>query len=501
MDISGKSLVAGVWLGNEAEGQFQAYNPIAGENLAQQYLNASSNDIDQAAVQAAAAFPSYNALSADKRAQFLETIGEEILQLGDQLLDITALETGLPMMRLQGERMRTVNQLRMFAQFIREQASNEIVDEADPSREPIAKPETRLRHIALGPVAVFGASNFPYAFSTAGGDTASALSAGCPVVVKGHPAHPGTSELVAHAISKAISKCQLHSGVFSLVQSSKPEASVQLVQHPAIQAVGFTGSIKVGQLLQKACWERQQNIPFYGELGAVNPQLVMPAMAADKAQEIGQGLVDSLVMGNGQFCTNPGLWLVPDSATEFCTAASNAISKASTTALLTQGISANYSAMTIKLAQADGVELLASNEVEQPHFSNAKLFKTSASNFLSNQQLHEEVFGPAALIVTYQDNEELNNIIAALEGQLTASIHGLEQDLAQAQDVSRSLAHKVGRLIYNQMPTGVEVCYSMNHGGPFPSSTDVRSTSVGAEAYHRFVRPICYQNAPSHLLA
>ncbi|WP_299981253.1 aldehyde dehydrogenase (NADP(+)) [uncultured Pseudoteredinibacter sp.] len=501
MSITGKSLVAGVWLGNEAEGQFQAYNPLAGENISQSYFNASSADIDQAALQAAAAFPSYSSLSNETRADFIETIAEEILELGDELLDTTAAETGLPMMRLQGERMRTVNQLRMFAQFIRERSGSEIVDQADPNREPLPKPETRLRHIALGPVAVFGASNFPYAFSTAGGDTASALAAGCPVVVKGHPAHPGTSELVAQAIEKAINKCQLHSGVFSLVQSSKPEASVQLVQHPAIQAVGFTGSIKVGQLLQKACWERQQNIPFYGELGAVNPQVVMPAMASDNAQTIAQGLVDSLVMGNGQFCTNPGLWLVPESAKEFRSIASEAISKASTTALLTQGISAAYSASTIKLAQTENVELLASNTPEQPHFSAAKLFSTSGSAFLANQELHEEVFGPAALMVSYRDEEELKAIISSLEGQLTASIHGLEEDLASAQELSQQIAHKVGRLIFNQMPTGVEVCYSMNHGGPFPSSTDVRSTSVGTEAYHRFVRPICYQNAPAHLLS
>lgn len=500
MSISGKSLVAGVWLGNDAEGQFQAYNPMAGENLEQRYFNASRTDIDQAALQAAAAFPSFSQLNVEQRAQFLETIGEEILALGDELLDTTALETGLPMMRLQGERMRTVNQLRMFAQYIREQADAEVLDEADPAREPLPKPETRLRHIALGPVAVFGASNFPYAFSTAGGDTASALAAGCPVVVKGHPAHPGTSELVAQAIEKAINKCGLHSGCFSLVQSSRPEASIELVQHPAIQAVGFTGSIRVGQLLQKACWERTQNIPFYGELGAVNPQVVMPAMATEQAREIGQGLVDSLVLGNGQFCTNPGLWLVPESASEFREAASEAIRNASTSALLTQGISAAYSAATIKLAQTDGVELLAGNEVEHAHFSAAKLFSTSASQFLANRDLHEEIFGPAALMVSYRDEEELHSVIASLEGQLTASIHGLEQDLAQAQNLSQQLAHKVGRLIYNQMPTGVEVCYSMNHGGPFPSSTDVRSTSVGAAAYQRFVRPICYQNAPAHLL-
>lgn len=500
MTLNGKSLIAGVWLANETDGHFQAYNPLAGENLKQQYSNASSADIDQAALQAGAAFESYSLLGAEERAEFLDTIGEEILALGEPLLEITALETGLPDMRLQGERMRTVNQLKMFAQVLREQGNAEILDEADPQRAPLPKPETRLRYIPLGPTAVFGASNFPYAFSTAGGDTASALAAGCPVVVKGHPAHPGTSELVAQAVASAIDKCNLHPGVFSLVQSTKPEASVQLVQHPAIQAVGFTGSIKVGQILQKACEQRDQNIPFYGELGAVNPQVVLPKMAHEQADTIGQGLVDSMVLGNGQFCTNPGLWLVPADAEAFKNVASKAIQKSATTALLTQGISASYAAATVKLAQTDNVSQLAINEVAHPHFSNAKLFATDSDSFLANRELHEEVFGPAALMVGYEDEADLLRIIDALEGQLTASIHGSDEDLQGAQTLCHKLSHKVGRLIFNQMPTGVEVCYSMNHGGPFPSSTDVRSTSVGAEAYKRFVRPICYQNIPSHLL-
>lgn len=500
MSITGKSLVAGVWLSNNDNGSFQAYAPSTGQNLEQQYGNASSQNIDQAAVQAQAAFASYSQLSAELRADFLDAIGEEILNLGDALLNITEQETALPMMRLQGERMRTVNQLKMFSTVLREQGNNEILDQADPQRAPLPKPETRLRYLPLGPVAVFGASNFPYAFSTAGGDTASALAAGCPVVVKGHPAHPGTSELVAQAISKAIEKCKLHAGVFSLVQSAKPEASVQLVQHPAIQAVGFTGSINVGQILQKAVYQRRQNIPFYGELGAVNPQVVLNSMATDQAATISKGLVDSLVMGNGQFCTNPGLWLIPEGCEEFLASAAASMKDASSTALLTRGISANYAKLCDEFANTAGVELIGNNTVDAEHFSQAKLFSTSSDNFINTPSLHEEVFGPAALIVRYRDEADLMRVIDSLEGQLTASIHGTDADLQKAGDLSRQLAHKVGRLIFNQMPTGVEVCYSMNHGGPFPSSTDVRSTSVGAEAFKRFVRPICYQNMPSHLL-
>lgn len=499
MNLLGSSLIAGHWQSND-DTTFQAHNPQQNTTIEQQYSNCSQAQISAAAHSASQAFPSYSALSADKKANFLDTIAAEILALGDGLIELTQAETGLPEARLQGERMRTVNQLKMFADIIRRDHDNEIVDLADPGRAPMPKPETRLRTIALGPVAVFGASNFPYAFSTAGGDTAAALAAGCPVIVKGHPAHPGTAELTARAIHAAIVKCDLHPGVFSLLQSNQAGTSVSLIQQAEIQAVGFTGSLNVGRILQNACNERSQPIPFYGELGSINPQIILPDLIQQDSATIAQGLVDSLVLGNGQFCTNPGLWLVPQSSDQFMQTAISAVTATATTALLTPGISASYQKSCDALVNSSDAELIATGQQQQAHFSAAKLFTAGADSFLCQSQLHQEVFGPAALIVSYKDSAQLLQLIDALEGQLTASIHGQESDLKGSQTVVQHISRKVGRLMFNQMPTGVEVCASMNHGGPYPAATDSRGTSVGGEAYKRFLRPICYQNMPSYLL-
>lgn len=499
MNLLGSSLIAGHWQAN-GDATFQAHNPQQNTIIEQKYHNCSQAQITAAAHGASQALSSYSALCAEQKAKFLDTIAAEILALGDDLIKLTQAETGLPEARLQGERMRTVNQLKMFADIIRRDHGTEIVDLADPDRAPLPKPETRLRTIALGPVAVFGASNFPYAFSTAGGDTAAALAAGCPVVVKGHPAHPGTAELTARAIHAAIMKCDLHPGVFSLLQSNQAGTSISLIQQKEIQAVGFTGSLHVGKVLQSACNKRSQPIPFYGELGSINPQIVLPNLAQQDPASIAQGLVDSLVLGNGQFCTNPGLWLVPEASDEFMQTAISAVIASATTALLTPGISASYQKSCDALAGNSDSELIATGQQQQAHFSPAKLFTASADSFLCQDPLHQEVFGPAALIVRYKDSTQLLQLIDALEGQLTASIHGQESDLKNSQTVVQHISRKVGRLMFNQMPTGVEVCASMNHGGPYPAATDSRSTSVGSEAYKRFLRPICYQNMPSYLL-
>ena len=493
MTLTGKSLIAGQWLAQAGAKSFQAYCPIDDSYLEQSYVNASESLLEQAALEAGNAFYQFAQTSKEQRAEFLETIAEQILQLGDELLEITHKETALPLVRLTGERGRTVNQLKIFAQYLRNDLNMDIDEAADPERQPLPKPATSLQFLPVGPVAVFGASNFPYAFSVAGGDTASALAAGCPVVVKGHPAHPGTSELVSGAIAKAAEICGLPAGVFSMVQSVDPELSHSLVKHPVIKAVGFTGSFAVASALQASIDTRKERIPLYGELGSINPQVVLPKKAQLEAQSLAQTLVQSLVMGQGQFCTNPGLWLVPASATEFIQFAAESLAAQPAGPLLTKGIAASYQNAITRLNDTDGVTALAQGQSGAAHHACARLFQTSANTFIANEELQEEVFGPSGLVVTYQNQQELVAVIEALTGQLTASVLAAEEEIEEQAEVINMLKFKVGRLIFNQMPTGVEVCYSMNHGGPYPATTDVRTTSVGTEAMKRFLRPICVQ--------
>lgn len=493
MSLTGKSVIAGQWLAEQGAKSFQAYCPIDDSYLQQTYFNATSSLLEQAVLQAENAFYQYAETSKEQRAKFLETIAEQILALGDELLEVTHQETALPLVRLTGERGRTVNQLKIFAQYLRNDLDMDIVEAADAEREPLPKPATSLEFLPVGPVAVFGASNFPYAFSVAGGDTASALAAGCPVIVKGHPAHPGTSELVAGAITKAAELCGLPAGVFSMVQSAEPELSHELVKHPVVKAVGFTGSFAVASALQTSIDTRQERIPLYGELGSINPQLVLPKKAQVDAQTLAQTLVQSLVMGQGQFCTNPGLWLVPEAASEFLGFAAQSLAEQAAGPLLTKGIATSYVNATSRLRGSEGVKLLAEGQKGESHHAVARLFQTDASTFIANSELHEEIFGPCGLVVTYQDQQQLVAIVESLSGQLTASVLATEDELVEQTSLINMLKFKVGRLIFNQMPTGVEVCYSMNHGGPYPATTDVRTTSVGTEALKRFLRPICYQ--------
>lgn len=504
MNITGKNLIAGEWSGDTSNG-FSAMNAVTNQTMKEKFADASEQEIDQAIGKANQAFYSYSQLSAEKRATFLRTIGEQILALGDDLVEMACAETGLPVMRIQGERGRTIGQLGLFANLLEQGEYQAIVDLADANRQPLPKPETRLGYLPLGAVAVFAASNFPLAFSTAGGDTASALAAGCPVVMKAHAAHPGTAELVAQAISKAIEICNIDAGVFSLIQGKNYGISSQIVTHPLIKAVGFTGSERVGMILQRQINERAEPIPFYGELGSVNPQFILANKLADDAQGLAQGLVASLMMAQGQFCTSPGIWAyVADANTPvFEKSAANAISETSAGVMLTPSMATSYNSTVAQWLNISGVECLAqgkSPEKGQEHFCSAALFATDLATFKANETLHEEVFGSSALIVRCDDQAQLMEFISLLNGSLTASIHASEQDLNLAKQVALSAAHKVGRLIYNQMPTGVEVCASMNHGGPFPASTQIRTTSVGSEAIKRFQRPICYQNMPDELL-
>ncbi|XQW84216.1 aldehyde dehydrogenase (NADP(+)) [Thalassotalea piscium] len=502
MSLTGKSLIAGQWLGDTTEG-FVAIDAALNQPMKTRFAEASTDEVEQAIKSADNVFTRYSQKSAKERATLLRTIGAQIIELGDELIETACQETGLPQARIQGERGRTVGQLGLFASLLEQGEYQGVIELADPDRTPLPKPDTRLGYLPLGVVAVFGASNFPLAFSTAGGDTASALAAGCPVVMKAHTAHPGTSELVAQAISKALTICGFEQEVFSLIQGKNYDISSQIVSHPLIKAVGFTGSERVGMILQRHINERSEPIPFYGELGSVNPQFIMPNKLQQEAEDLGQALVASMLMGQGQFCTSPGIWVyVSDSHSQaFERAAVSAIQASPAGVMLTPDIAASYQTSVKQWQTIDNVTLLAQGQkAEKSHLCQAALFATDFETFKANEILHEEVFGACALIIRCNNHEEMMAFIALVKGNLTASIHATDADLTESLAVVRAIEHKVGRLIYNQMPTGVEVCASMNHGGPFPASTNLRSTSVGSEAIKRFQRPICYQNMPNQLL-
>jgi alpha-ketoglutaric semialdehyde dehydrogenase len=504
MTITGQNLIAGEWSGN-TEGGFKAFNAKTHNAIDIEFADATELEVNTAIIRANEAFTSYSQLSAKQRATFLRTIGAEILALGDELVETACDETGLPAMRIQGERGRTIGQLGLFADLLEAGEYQGIVEQANNDRQPLPKPDTRLGYLPLGVVGVFAASNFPLAFSTAGGDTASALAAGCPVVMKAHAAHPATAELVARAILNAINLCELDSGVFSLIQGKNYAIATQIVSHPLVKAVGFTGSERVGMILQAQIHQRPEPIPFYGELGSINPQFIMPNKVTEDGAEIAQGLVASLMMGQGQFCTSPGVWVVvgdEDSANyqTFITSASESLAQQAAGVMLTPAMCTGYNAAVAERKTLSGVSLLSTGLTGNEQECSASLFATDLATFAKTPLLQEEVFGFSALVVRCADMAEMMQLVTLLKGNLTASIHGLDSDLAESKALSQILAHKVGRLIYNQMPTGVEVCASMNHGGPFPASTNIRTTSVGSEAITRFRRPICYQNMPAELL-
>ncbi|NOU49327.1 aldehyde dehydrogenase (NADP(+)) [Pseudoalteromonas sp. JBTF-M23] len=499
MQISGASYIAGQWCIAEGADKFFGFSPKLNQPLTTPIFEATEQMLQQAVSAAEQAFVVYRQTSPAERATFLYAIADEIEALGEQLLEVTHQETNLPLVRLQGERGRTMNQLRAFAQSL-EQCKNglldlDIKDQADPNRTPLAKPYTHLSYLPVGVVAVFGASNFPYAFSTLGGDTAAALAAGCPVVMKSHTAHPVTSELMTHAIDKAIAKTGMPKGVFSMIQAKGYGIAHQLVAAQPIKAVGFTGSFGVAQKLMETIATRKEAIPFYGELGSTNPQVVFAQKAAEQGKQLAQSLCQSVLMGNGQFCTSPGLWLVPSDAEELIEEAIEQLSQSKSDTLLSPNIVRSFKRSVELLKNAQGVSLLAQGVLEQTFHANAHLFCTDANTYMENKQLHEEVFGPSVMMVKYDNAQQLKQLVDSLEGQLSASIHGSNNDFVTNAQLIEALQYKVGRIIENQMPTGVEVCASMNHGGPFPSSTDVRSTSVGLNAMLRFLRPICRQRA------
>lgn len=498
MELDGHNLV-GDMPSRESKQTFRGANAATGAPLEPAFHEATAGEVDAAFKSATQAFRVYGQLSAAHRARFLRAIADEIVALGAQLIERAQSETALPTARLEGERVRTVGQLRLFADYLDEGSWVEArIDTGDAARTPLPKPDLRRMLIPLGPVAVFGASNFPLAFSVPGGDTASALAAGCPVVFKAHPAHPGTSELAARAIQSAARATDVPAGVFSLLHGWSHEVGLAMVRHPQATAVGFTGSLRGGRALFDAAAARPSPIPVYAEMGSINPVFLLPSAAAQRSEAIAQGLAQAITMGVGQFCTNPGTIVgirgkALDTLTEQL---ATRIEAADAGVMLYSQLAAGY-ATGVARATAKGASVLASAKTA-PSTAHAQpgLLQVDAARFLEDRELHDEVFGPVSLIVVAKDAAELMRVAESLEGQLTATIHGTDEELREHASLVDVLQRKVGRLLFNGYPTGVEVGHAMQHGGPYPASTDSRSTSVGTAAITRYVRPICYQNFP-----
>ena len=501
MTLTGKMLIGQQAISGDRQG-FRAINPATDAPLEPTYAGGSGEHVEQACALAWAAFDTYRETSLTARAAFLEAIADNIEALGDALIDRAVAETGLPRARIQGERGRTCGQLRTFARTVRAGEWLDVrVDTAQPERQPLPRADLRQRHLPLGPVAVFGASNFPLAFSVAGGDTASALAAGCPVIVKAHGAHPGTSELVGRALAKAVEDCGLPQGVFSLLYGSGTDVGIALVTDPRIKAVGFTGSRSGGLALTHAAQARPEPIAVYAEMSSINPVYLFPGALQARAEGLAQGFVASLTQGAGQFCTNPGLVIAIEGSAlqRFIATASELLRGCAAQTMLTPGIFNAYETGVAALTEHAHVAAKG-QAAEGPNQGQAHLFVTQARAFLSNEHLQAEVFGAASLVVVCASDAEVRQVSEHLEGQLTATLHVDEADLARAKTLLPVLERKAGRLLVNGWPTGVEVCDAMVHGGPFPATSDSRSTSVGTAAILRFLRPVCYQDFPDDLL-
>jgi 2,5-dioxopentanoate dehydrogenase len=493
----GRHLIAGEWVAGETTFRSE---PATGE--AHAFSVGTPALVDRAAQAAEEAFWSYGYTSREERAAFLDRIADEIEARAEVITAIGSAETGLPAARLEGERGRTVGQLRLFAEHIcKGDYLDRRHDVALPDREPLPRPNLMMIQRPIGPVAVFGASNFPLAFSTAGGDTAAALAAGCPVIVKGHSAHPGTGEIVAEAVHAAIEATGVNPGVFSLIQGGKRDVGTALVQHPLVKAVGFTGSLAGGRALFDLCAARPEPIPFFGELGSVNPMFVLPEAVAARGPEIGKGWAASLTMGAGQFCTNPGVAVVVDgpAADGFVQATKAALGDIGPQTMLTNGIASAYREGRDRIAAGTGVQEVLTSVCDLRN-ATPYLFETTGDAWLNDVNLAEEVFGPLGLVVRADDPAQLEEIARSLHGQLTCTLHMDDGDADLARRLLPVLERKAGRLLANGFPTGVEVSDAMVHGGPYPASTNFGATSVGTLSIRRFLRPVCYQNIPTGVL-
>lgn len=505
MTVSGKILINGEWIEGQA-GNYQAINPATGETLEPVLSKATAEQVEEAVHAAGVAACELRRIPLGKRATFLQACAEEIEKLGDSLVDRAMAETGLPRARIEGERARTCGQLRLFAETVLAGDFLDVrIDTALPDRQPLPRPDLRYLNQPIGPVVVFGASNFPLAFSVAGGDTASAFAAGCPVLVKGHSSHPGTSELVAQALAKAVRETGMPAGTFSLLMGSGREVGSALVSAAQVKAVGFTGSFTGGMALVKLANARPEPIPVFTEMGSLNPVVLLPKSLEVRVEQIAEAFVTSLNMGVGQFCTNPGLVLGIEGPNleRFTEAVSTLLAKQPAGVMLNEGIQQAYSDGVAAISSQQGVRKQAVGESQagKPGFcGQSTLLTVRASDFIANPALNEEMFGPASLLISCQNMEELLSAVKSLSGQLTGTIHTDEAEMSEYPELIDALSERVGRLLVNGFPTGVEVCHAMVHGGPFPATSDVRFTSVGTAAVYRFLRPICLQDYPKGLL-
>ncbi|NNK60881.1 MAG: aldehyde dehydrogenase (NADP(+)) [Flavobacteriaceae bacterium] len=501
--ITGKNYI-GNKLSAKGTIHYKTFNPKLNIENEHEFTEANLQEIDEAVQLASHAFKEFRTCSGKKKAQFLRAIADEILKLDEELVQVYCSETGLPEGRARGERGRTVGQLRSFADLVEKgDWVDASIDTAEPERKPIPKPDLRKMLIPLGPVVVFGASNFPLAYSTAGGDTAAALAAGCPVIVKSHPMHAGTGELVASAIIKAAQNTNMPNGVFSNINSSGIEVGQKLVAHPGIKAVGFTGSINGGRALFDLASQREEPIPVFAEMGSINPVVILPKALHEKGESLAKTYAGSITLGTGQFCTNPGLILgiESDELSKFIKNLADEIIKIEPSCMLHPNIIGAYEKNKSKAVNQPDLHLVADYESDvQANFARQAISTVEGSIFLNNPTLHQEVFGPFSMVVQCKSIEELTLIISKLEGQLTGTLIAENDEANNFRSVIDALQNRVGRIIYNGVPTGVEVCPSMVHGGPYPASTDSRFTAVGIKSINRWVRPFSFQDWPNHLL-
>jgi 2,5-dioxopentanoate dehydrogenase len=495
--LTGKHLIAGEWVSGDTTFENE---PVDGKP--DSFAVGTPALVDRAAKAAEEAFWSYAYSSRGERAAFLRRIADGVEARADEITEMGMRETGLPAARFQGERGRTVAQLRLFADHIEKgDYLDRRHDAALPERQPLPRPDLRVMQRPIGPVAVFGASNFPLAFSTAGGDTAAALAAGCPVIVKGHSAHPAVSDVVTQAVHAAVQASGVHPGVFSHIQGGKRDVGHALVQHPLIKAVGFTGSLGGGRALFDLCAQRPEPIPFFGELGSVNPMFLLPQALKARGSKIAEGWAGSLTMGAGQFCTNPGIAVTPDGAEgeAFVDAARAALEPVGPQVMLTDGMASAYREGRDRIRGSEGVREVLATESDRRN-ATPYLFATTGEQFLANHQLSDEVFGPLGLVVTVSGMDEMEAVARSLEGQLTCTLHMDEGDAEDARRLLPILERKAGRILANGFPTGVEVADAMVHGGPYPASTNFGATSIGTLSIRRFLRPVCWQNMPDAVL-
>lgn len=504
MQLHGRNLIAGE-VSTASRETFRSTNPATSAELQPVYYEATDAEIDRAATLAADAFEDFRTRPAAQKAALLERIAAEIEALGDALIERANAETALGPQRLTGERARTCNQLRMFARLVEEGSWVQArIDRALPDRKPLPRPDLRRMLIPVGPIVSFAASNFPLAISVAGNDTASGLAAGCPVIVKAHPAHPGTSEMVGAAVTKAVRETGMPDGLVSVLHGRTHEVGLALVRHPLVKAVGFTGSLRGGRALFDAANTRPDPIPVFAEMGSINPVFVLPGALEQRGRQIAEGLKNSVTLGVGQFCTCPGVVVgVEGDATKTFTAAlAELIAAAPPGAMLYDGIRRAYADGVQSFAKVPGVKVVAQAkgaDAAKTHGA-PTLFTADVDTFLGNERLREELFGPSTLLVTGRSKDDLLRVARSLEGHLTATVHGTTRDLEEHRDLVAVLEQKVGRLIFNGFPTGIEPCNAVHHGGPYPATTDPRTTSIGTAALERFVRPVCYQDFPQSAL-